>query len=62
MRQILHGGQRRLQAARFGINPKTVAKWRKRQSVSDLPDRPMTRRKVASCWNDLGQRPVLFLC
>ena len=27
-------------AKRYGINPKTVAKWRKRSSVADLRDRP----------------------
>ena len=27
-------------ACRYGINPKTVAKWKKRQSVSDLPTGP----------------------
>lgn len=52
MGQILHGSARtteatrraiqnsqeslRVLAARYGVNPKTVAKWRKRSSVSDL--------------------------
>ncbi|KAA2211146.1 IS481 family transposase, partial [Pseudoroseomonas oryzae] len=27
-------------AQRYGINPKTVAKWRKRRSVADLPTGP----------------------
>jgi transposase InsO family protein len=27
-------------AKRYGVNPKTVAKWKKRQSVSDLPTGP----------------------
>jgi len=27
-------------AARHGINPKTVAKWKKRGSVADLPTGP----------------------
>ena len=27
-------------AKRYGINPKTVAKWRKRGSVADLPTGP----------------------
>ena len=30
----------RLLATRYGINPKTVAKWRKRTSVADLPTGP----------------------
>ena len=53
MGQILHGSatatgvvRRAIQrssdslralAKRYGINPKTVAKWRKRTSVADLP-------------------------
>jgi transposase-like protein len=31
-------------ANRYGINPKTVAKWKKRQSVSDLPTGPKQPR------------------
>jgi transposase InsO family protein len=30
----------RVLAGRYGINPKTVAKWKKRESVSDLPTGP----------------------
>ena len=30
----------RLLAKRYGINPKTVDKWRKRTSVADLPTGP----------------------
>lgn len=56
MGQILHGSARtteatrraiqnsqeslRVLATRYGINPKTVAKWRKRESVSDAPMGP----------------------
>lgn len=56
MGQILHGSARtteatrraiqnsqeslRVLAARYGINPKTVAKWRKRNNVSDAPMGP----------------------
>lgn len=56
MGQLLHGSARtteatrraiqnsqeslRALAARYGINPKTVAKWRNRKSVSDLPMGP----------------------
>jgi hypothetical protein len=36
MGQVLHGSAKAL-AKRFRIDPKTVAKWRKRTSVSDLP-------------------------
>ena len=31
-------------AKRYGLNPKTVAKWRKRSSVSDLPTGPRVRK------------------
>ncbi|PJK13893.1 IS481 family transposase, partial [Lysobacteraceae bacterium NML07-0707] len=30
----------RVLAKRYGINPKTVAKWKKRTSVADLPTGP----------------------
>src|SRR6201985_2226377 len=56
MGQILHGSARttaavrraiqdsqeslRNLAKRYGINPKTVAKWKKRKSVDDLPTGP----------------------
>src|SRR5215475_11025457 len=30
----------RMLAERYGINPKTVAKWKKRTSVADLPTGP----------------------
>src|SRR5882757_10355080 len=33
-------------ARRHGINPKTVAKWRKRESVTDLPTGPKTLRST----------------
>jgi transposase-like protein len=31
---------------RYGINPKTVAKWRKRTSVADSPTGPRTPRST----------------
>jgi uncharacterized protein YjcR len=56
MGQILHGCARTTEAVRraiqdsqeslkvlakrYGINPKTVAKWKKRNSVSDRPTGP----------------------
>jgi hypothetical protein len=63
MGQILHGSatttgvvrlaiQRssnslRALAKRYGINPETVAKWKKRTSVADLPTGPRTPRSTA---------------
>jgi transposase-like protein len=60
MGQILHGSAattyavraaiQRSQASiaelsrRYGVNPKTVAKWRKRESVDDAPMGPKERR------------------
>src|SRR5258708_18883183 len=37
--QHIQASLRRL-ARRYGINPKTVAKWKKRTSVADLPTGP----------------------
>ena len=34
-------------AKRYGINPKTVAKWKKRTIVADLPTGPRTPRSTA---------------
>jgi transposase-like protein len=31
-------------ARRYGVNPKTTAKWRKRTSVADLPTGPVKPR------------------
>jgi len=36
----------RVLAKRHGINPKTVAKWRKRSSVADLPTGPREPRST----------------
>jgi transposase-like protein len=35
-------------ARRYGINPKTVAKWKKRGSVADLPTGPRRPKSTAS--------------
>jgi transposase-like protein len=35
-------------AQRYDINPKTVAKWRKRSSVADAPMGPQPRSTVLS--------------
>lgn len=60
MEQILHGGARTTEAVRraiqhsqeslkvlakcYGINPKTVAKWKKRDTTDDLPTGPKPAR------------------
>lgn len=42
IRRALQNSQESLRvlAARYGINPKTVAKWKQRRSVADLPTGP----------------------
>jgi transposase-like protein len=42
IRRAIQRSQKSLRslAKRHGINPKTVAKWRKRSSVADLPTGP----------------------
>jgi hypothetical protein len=60
MGQVLHGGATTTEAVgrtmrhsqeslttlakRYGINPKTVAKWKKRRSLADLPTGPREPR------------------
>ena len=62
MGQVLHGSATTTEAVRraiqhsqeslrtlskhFGINPKTVAKWRKRETVADLPTGPREPRST----------------
>ena len=62
MGQVLHGSARtkaavrraiqhsqeslRVLARRHGINPKTVAKWKKRTSAADLPTGPKAPRST----------------
>ena len=43
--QAAKGGTRAL-AARYGLNPKTVAKWRKRASTADAPMGPAKPRST----------------
>src|SRR6201984_1747375 len=46
-RAIQHSQEsRRTLAKRYGINPKTVAKWKKRGSVADLPTGPQEPRST----------------
>ena len=42
VRRAIHDSQESLKvlARRYGINPKTVAKWKKRTAVGDLPTGP----------------------
>jgi transposase InsO family protein len=46
VRRAIQGSQESLRALakRYGINPKTVAKWRKRSTTSDRPTGPRERR------------------
>ena len=68
MGQVLHGGatttaaiRRAIQhsqeslrdlAKRYGINPKTVAKWRTRTSVQDLPTGPKQAQSTVLSMED----------
>ncbi len=38
----------RMLAGRYGINQKTVAKWKKRSTVSDLPTGPKNAKSTVS--------------
>jgi len=46
MRRAIQHNQKSIRtlAGRYGINPKTVAKWKKRQLISDLPTDPRQPR------------------
>ncbi|GAB5468492.1 MAG: IS481 family transposase [Rhodospirillales bacterium] len=48
VRRAIQGSQESLKtlAKRYGINPKTVAKWKKRSSVADLPTGPRQPRST----------------
>jgi transposase-like protein len=48
VRRAIHHSQESLRALakRYGINQKTVAKWRKREGVSDLPTGPKEPRST----------------
>ena len=41
-------------AGRYGINPKTVAKWKKRSSAADLPTGPKEPRSTVLSVEDEG--------
>ena len=40
VRRAIQFSQESLKTSRHGVNPKTVAKWRKRTNVTDLPTGP----------------------
>ena len=48
VRRAIQNSQESLRflASRYGINPKTVAKWKKREVVSDRPTGPKDRRST----------------
>ena len=41
-------------ASRYGINPKTVAKWKRRGSVADLPTGPKDAKSTVLSVEDEG--------
>lgn len=49
VRRAIHSSQESLRvlAKRYGINQKTVAKWKKRTSVGDLPTGPKEAKSTA---------------
>ncbi len=47
----------RVLAVRYGINQKTVAKWKKRSSVVDLPTSPVQRRNFQRHSFKTAKRP-----
>jgi hypothetical protein len=53
IRRAIQNSQESLRALskRYGINPKTVAKWKQRGSVTDLPTGPATQSCAAS-WSN----------
>src|ERR1700757_2323191 len=75
MGQVLHGSARTTAAVRraiqhsqeslralakhYGINPKTVAKWKKRGSVADLPTGPQEPRSTVLSIEDEASIPHL---
>ena len=48
VRRAMQGSQESLRslARRYGINPKTVAKWKRRSSVADVPTGPKQARST----------------
>jgi transposase InsO family protein len=54
VRRAIHHSQESLRqlAKRYGINPKTVAKWKKRPSVADLPTGPKEAKSTVQTVED----------
>lgn len=52
VRRAIQNSEESLRAlsARYGINQKTVAKWRKRTSVADLPTGPKDAKSPTGQW------------
>ena len=52
VRRAIHHSQESLRALakRHGVNPKTVAKWKKRTSAADLPTGPKAPRSTVLTW------------
>ena len=45
-------------AKRFGVNQKTVAKWRKGESVSDLPTGPKVPKSTVLTVEEEATQPI----
>jgi len=76
MGQVLHGSARTTEAVRraiqhsqeslrslakrHGVNPKTIAKWRKRCSVADLPTGPKQASSTAFNYPQFGAGLVSY--
>src|ERR1700709_326446 len=54
IRRAIHRSQESLRAAakRYGINQKTVAKWKQRSSVADLPTGPKEAKSTVLAIED----------
>ena len=61
IRRALQNSQESLRvlAARYGINPKTVAKWKQRRSVADLPTGPKEPKSTSL---SLEEEAIIIAC
>ena len=61
IRRALQNSQESLRvlAARYGINPKTVAQWKQRRSVADLPTGPKEPKSTSL---SLEEEAIIIAC